>query len=94
MANETLKEAPVLNRKLRGQDHRLLWWMLAVQERDASGAGTGLVANGWRERAKRELDLPSSQISRSQKRLMDAGVLVPKLWQREVRIAPDAFNLD
>ncbi len=84
---------PILNRKLRGQDYRLLFWLLAQQDSGADGIPNGYVAVGWRDRVRVEMDLPDSQIFRSIQRLKKAGVVSQAAWKKDLRIEADAFNL-
>lgn len=87
---------PLYNRDLGQRAHRLLWWLLANQERDAKGIPTGLVSDGWRERACTELSLARNHVWKAQSELEQAGVIElvgeQKVRKRSVKINGDAFK--
>lgn len=83
---------PVLSKTLRATDYRLLFWLLAAQERDAAGIPMGTVPPGWRERAAADLDVGKPMLWRCQKRLVDAGIITLAPYQRTVRINGEAFG--
>lgn len=79
--------------ELRLLDHRLLWWMLAHQEKSAEGVATGVVPAGWRSAAARELEVSDVAMWKSQVRLKRAGIIELAPYQRSARIRGEAFSL-
>ncbi len=72
--------------------HRLLWWLLAHQEKDDRGIATGIVPSGWRDKAIKELSTSRVSLWRMQSRLRDAKIIEFHPRAREVRILGEAFN--
>ncbi len=79
---------PLWDAGLRRIDHRLIWWMLEDMRED------GLLAAGWRGRARRSLRQCQSVISESSERLRAAGVIRFHRYQRAAWVLGEAFEKD
>lgn len=82
---------PIHKIKLTATEYRLLWWLLANQERDGWDYPTGTVAAGWHKRAMRELGLAQTNLWHAKKSLREAGIIEAERFERELRIRPEAF---
>ena len=83
---------PLYNKKLGELGHRLLWWMLAHQEKDAEGTPTGKVGAGWRLLAEKELKTHRPRLWAAEKKLLSAGVITKVPYSKEVTIDGRAFG--
>lgn len=84
---------PIYNKKLGVRAHRLLWWLLANQEKDANDIPTGFVSDGWRSRAARELKLTPACMWGATTALKNAGVITFKPYQKSVKINGSALEI-
>lgn len=72
--------------------HRLLWWLLAHQAKDARGVPTGRVEEGWRAAAMEELKIGDVNLWRATRWLVGAGIVECPKWSKALVIRGEAFN--
>lgn len=82
---------PICAARLTALDHKVIWWLLANQERK-DGEPTGVIPKGWRVRAMADLDIPDVTLWRIMKRLTREKVVIAGKYDRAVRINGEAFT--
>jgi hypothetical protein len=74
-------------------DYRLMWWLVAHQERDMRGQPTGVIRGKWRGNARKALGVSLKTMFESQERLKAAGILVCETYSRAARLNSEPFLL-
>lgn len=89
---------PLWGNELQRGAHRLIWWLLAHQERTQptdehpQGIPTGVVDKGWREQACSDMGISVVALWKIEKQLKQARVIICPKHARKLVIRGEAFK--